>query len=244
MVNYNQRYNFNKRYGNHQALSSVDNFLKDKVYLYKIYKQIENLNIADYPQIKILDIGCADGSFARLLKDKGGHDVYGIDISQRAVDKALKSGIKAIQCDVEQGIDFPDKFFNIVIASEIIEHLYDTDYFLQEIKRITKKNSYLLLSTPNLDSLKNRFRLLFGKYPQYSEFRLGKNQAGHIRNYTVDTLKIQTKENGWQIIKIISPNFICPMTKNIPIFLKRIAIYLGDIFYTLGSHIIIVAKNK
>jgi len=243
MVDYISRHNFNnEKYGDYQALSSVESFLRDKVYLYKIYKQFKNLKLMNIAEVKILDVGCADGSFAKFLKQQG-YDVYGIDISSKAINQAVKSGIKASQCDVEQGINFLDNFFDIVIASEVIEHLYDTDYFLQQLKRITKDDGYLLLSTPNLASLKNRIRLLFGRYPQYSEFRLGKNQSGHIRNYTVNTLKLQLEENNWQIIQVISPNFICPMTKNIPVFLKRIAMYLGDIFHTIGSHIIIVAKK-
>ena len=244
MENYNKAYSFNNaKYGDYQALSSVDDFLKDKVYLYKIYSQLKGLNIIDIANTKILDIGCADGSFAKFLKQQG-YDAYGTDISEKAINKAAKFGIKAKWCDIEQGINFSDNFFDIVIASEIIEHLYDTDYFLQELKRVTKDNGYLFLSTPNLASLKNRIRLLFGKYPQYSEFRLGPDQAGHIRNYTVNTLKSQLEKNNWQIIKITSPNFICPMAKNIPIFLKKIAFLLGDTFYSIGSHIIIMAKKK
>ena len=243
MINYNKRHDFNNRqYGGCQSLFSAGSFLKDKVYLYKIFIQIKGLNIADNAKIKILDVGCSHGSFARFLKDQG-FDVYGIDISRRAAAKALEFGIKAIQCDVEQRIDFFDNYFDIVIAAEIIEHLYDTDYFLQEITRVAKDNGYLFLSTPNLASLKNRIRLLAGKYPRHSEYRLGPGLSGHIRNYTVSALKLQIKENNWRIIKITSPNFLCPMTKNIPIFIKKIAMFLGDIFYTLGSHIIITAKK-
>lgn len=243
MVNYKLRHNFNRRYDNHKALSSVDSFFKDKVYLYKIYKQIENLDIDDKSGIKILDIGCADGSFAKLLKEKG-FNVYGIDISEKAISRAVEAGIKASQCDVEQGINFPDNFFNIVIASEVIEHLYDTDYFLKEISRVIKGNGCLFISTPNLASLKNRIRLLMGKYPQHSEYRLTPDSSGHIRNYTVNTLKLQIIEHNWRIIKITSPNFLCPMTKNIPTFIKLVAIFLGELFYTLGSHIIITAKKN
>ncbi len=150
-----------------------------------------------------------------MLKNRG-YNVYGIDITEKAIKIARTRGIKARQCNVKLGIDFDDQFFDIVIASEIIEHLYDTDYFLEEIKRVLKRGGYLFLTTPNLASLKNRFRLLFGMYPQYSEFRLSRNGAGHIRNYTVSALKSQLLEHGFDIIKISSPNIIFPMTKNIP----------------------------
>lgn len=238
-----QKYSFNEqRYRNYEALSSTDNFFTDRVYLYKIYRLIKSLDIVSEEKIKILEIGCADGTFAKVLKNDG-YDVYGIDISKGAIDKALKLGVKAIQADIEQGIDFPDNFFDIVIAAEIIEHLYDTDRFLEQVNRTTKGDGYLFITTPNLASLKNRIRLLFGKYPQYSEFRLNQSAAGHIRNYTVDTLVQQMEENNWQIIKIASPNIICPMTRSIPFFVKKFAMFLGNIFYSIGSHIIIMAKK-
>jgi len=241
--NFNQIAEFNKRrYKDHKAFISESNFLEDKVYLYKIYSQIIKLNIKNTAQTKILDIGCADGSFANFLAHKG-FNVYGIDISEEAIKKASVFGIKASQCDIEQGLKFKDNYFDIIIASEIIEHLYDTDYFLEEIKRVTKKYGYLFISTPNLASLKNRVRLLFGRYPQYTEYRIGRNLAGHIRNYTPQVLKKQLKDNRWNVIKTTSPNILCPMTKDIPIFIKKIAIFFGDIFYSLGSHIIIIARK-
>ncbi len=233
----------NERYGDHKALTSPDNFYKDKVYLYKIYQYIRGLNINNKPETKILEVGCSDGSFINFLK-KDGFSVYGMDISKKAVEKASCLNLNVIQGDAEQGIKFPDNFFNIVIASEVIEHLYDTDYFLQELYRVTKDRGYLFLSTPNLVSIKNRLRILFGLYPNYSEYRVGPGMAGHIRSYTPRTLKKQLTLNGWQVLQITSPNFLCPMTKNVPVLIKKIAIKLGDIFFNIGSHIIIKAEKN
>lgn len=232
----------NERYADHQALPGLDSFYKDKIYLYKIYKLLRGLEIKDRGSTKILEVGCADGSFLKILKDDG-YDTYGIDVALKAVAKAQKYNINARQANVEKGIPFDDNYFSVIIAAEVIEHLYDTDKFLKELYRAVKPGGWLLISTPNLASLKNRLRLLIGKYPQYSEYRLGPNDAGHIRNYTVSTLVSHLKSHGWCPVKVTSPNILCPMTKPIPKFIKRTAIFLGDVFYTIGSHIVIMAKK-
>ncbi len=233
---------FNKnRYADHSALISKENLMTDKVYLLKIFKEVKR--IFNNNKINILEIACSDGSFSKLLLNNG-YYVTGVDISEESIKKALENGINAIVGDVEEGLNFPNETFDAVIACEVIEHLFDTDFFIQEMKRVIKKGGYLFISTPNLASLKNRIRLIFGGYPQYSEYNIGKNTAGHIRNYTPKTIILQLKEHDFEIIKLTSPNIIFPMTKNFPRFIKKIALCLGDIFPTIGSHIIVVAKKK
>lgn len=239
----NTREIFNQTtFANYKALKSNNSFFNEKVYLYKVLREIKNLKFKDRQNIKILEIGCADGSFSSVLKDEG-YDVFAVDISEKAIENAKKNGLQATVVDIERGINFQRDFFDIVIAAEVIEHIYDTDFVLNEIKRVMKKDGYLFITTPNLASLKNRVRLLLGEYPQYSEFRIGDNQAGHIRNYTPKVLKQQLEQHGFAVKKILSPNIIFPMTKKLPLFIKKIAMFLGDIFATLGSHIIVVAKK-
>jgi len=55
--------------------------------------------------------------------------------------------------------------FNCVLAGEIIEHIIDTDSFLDEINRILMDNEILIITTPNLANLENRIRLVIGRYP-------------------------------------------------------------------------------
>lgn len=231
----------NERYGDYQAMPSESNFFSDKVYLYKIFRELNRI-FAVRQSKRVLEIGCADGSFSVYLHNRG-YDIEAIDIADDAVGRAVSLGINAKVCDIEQGLNFQDENFDAVVACEVIEHLYDTDYFIKEIRRVVKSGGYVFLSTPNLASLKNRLRLLFGKYPQYSEYNLGANSAGHIRNYTVETLVSQLRSAGFDVVKITSPNLLCPMTRQVPFFIKKIAMHLGDIFYNLGSHIIVVAKK-
>jgi len=225
-----------KTFGKYKALDF------GKVYLRKVTNFLEKIN--DKKGLRVLDIGCADGSFSKYLKDLG-FEVYGVDISKEAIDNAKRLGINAMIHDVSKKFSFEDGFFDIVVMMEVIEHVYDTDFLLDEINRITKKDGILIITTPNLGSFENRIRLLIGKYPRLVEYRLGKNCSGHIRNYTKSVLISQLKEHRFSIIKSITTNIPFPIYAKVPKILKEIAIRLGDLrlFSSFGYQLIIIAKK-
>lgn len=225
----------NEHYSNYNSFDST------KYYLFKIVRMLKNNNIKFK---NVLDVGCADGSFLAFLKGKFHIQAKGIDISEKAIEKAKKKGLDARIADVEEGLPFKNNSFDLVISSEVIEHVYDTDYFLKELNRVLKPNGTLVLTTPNLASLINRVRLLFGMYPLFvPEYK--KEQAGHLRAYTIKVLRQQLEENNFRPFIITAPNFPFPINNNrIPRFIKNIFIYLGDFFPTFGGIIIIFSRVK
>lgn len=114
---------------------------------------------------RMLDIGCRDGSIGQLLC-KRGNEVIGIEISETAVALAREKGLHALRLDVEvEVLPFPEESFDVVVAAELIEHIYDIDRFLEEIRRMLKNGGFLVLTTPNLASLGRRRLLLVGRNP-------------------------------------------------------------------------------
>lgn len=130
---------------------------------------------------KILDVGCSDGNFTQLLaKACKAKEVYGVDISERAVNLARENGIKAFRVNVdEESLPFEDNYFDAVYAGAIIEHLFDPDHFLDEIYRVLKPNGIFVLDTPNLASLYNRIALLLGYLPFDMQVSL-RYSLGHL----------------------------------------------------------------
>jgi len=53
----------------------------------------------------------------------------------------------------------------VIIASEIIEHVFDTDFFVEELKRILKFNGRIIITTPSMHSAANRLLFLTSKFP-------------------------------------------------------------------------------
>jgi 2-polyprenyl-3-methyl-5-hydroxy-6-metoxy-1,4-benzoquinol methylase len=145
---------------------------------------------------KLLDVGCARGQFSALLIEQG-WNAYGVDLEQAQVDLAKQRGVNATVADLSKGLPFDDAQFDCTFAGEIIEHLVDTDFFLSELRRVTRLGGCLIITTPNLASIENRLRLLLGRYPIWVQYRLG--GLGHVRAYTPRALKNQLAEHGFVV---------------------------------------------
>ncbi|OFZ16563.1 MAG: hypothetical protein A2X86_12265 [Bdellovibrionales bacterium GWA2_49_15] len=162
--------------------------------LLKSARMIEKL-----PKGKFLDIGCANGDWALHWKSRG-HEVFGIDIDSNSVARSTERGVPAKECDLNSSaLPFADNYFDCIYAGEVIEHLVDTDRFLQEIERCLKPGGHLLITTPNLVSFENRVRILFGIYPIWVNYNL--TGSGHIRAYTPSILKKQLQACGLTVKK-------------------------------------------
>lgn len=210
-----------------------------KVYYRKITEEIQKRCLRG----ALLDIGCYDGTFAATFL-KSGYQVFGIEAHDGAYRSAVAKGVQAVKQDIEAGLPWADDHFDVVIAAEVIEHVYDTDGFLSEIKRVLKKEGILVLSIPNVACLTNRFKMLLGGYPRYCEYQAGAS-GGHIRVYTLPAIQSQLQSHGFKILRSRGANFPLPMhTRGIPDFFKKIAVRLGDFAPGIAGQFIIAAQNR
>lgn len=134
--------------------------------------------------IKILDIGVGDGIYEAILEDdlKKRCEFFGIDISKKQAQRA-KQYLKEIKIvDINsKNLPYENNYFDIVIASEILEHVFSPEKVLNEAERVLKRNGFMILTFPNSSSLQFRLGIfLKGRspllnYPENSE---------HIRFFT------------------------------------------------------------
>jgi len=135
---------------------------------------------------KVLDVGCYDGTISALIKQLG-NNVFGIDVSEKAVEIARERGIDARVWDLDNRLPFPDESFDVVVAGEVIEHVREIDFLVQEFWRVLRRPGYAVVTTPNLASLGRRLLLLFGRNP-LTETRWTPGSAGHVRYFVKDSL--------------------------------------------------------
>ena len=116
---------------------------------------------------RLLDVGCGDGSFAALLgRAFRASELYGVDISERAVRLAQRNDVVANRVDVgRDSLSFQDRYFDLVFAGEILEHLLHPDWLLGEVYRVLAPAGHIIVTTPNLASWYNRIQLLLGYQP-------------------------------------------------------------------------------
>ena len=113
------------------------------------------------PGRRVLDLGCRSGALTRAYLD--GNDVVGVDVEAEALREAAALGIETHVADVEQGLDFPDASFDVVVAGELVEHVRDPAALVREARRVLRPSGTFVASVPNFYRLKNRLAFLAGR---------------------------------------------------------------------------------
>jgi len=167
-----------------------------------IYKDLLSILHHDRDKV-ILDVGCGNGEIANNLIREG-YDVYGVDASKSGIEIAKKKNAKRffIQDIVvrELPIDLIHKNINLIISTEVIEHLYDPRGYVNYCKEILSKSGGgdLILSTPYHGYIKNLALALTGKMDDHFTVLW---DGGHIKFWSVKTLSKLLNECGFEVIE-------------------------------------------
>ncbi len=146
---------------------------------------------------RVLDVGAYDGQLTQQIA-AAGNDAVAMDASERALELAKGRGLQTVHGDVTARWPVADAAFDAVFAGEIIEHVIDTDFFLDEARRVLKAGGTLIITTPNIASLARRVLLLCGVSP-WIDTALRRDQAGHVRYFTRATLKHLVEEHAFHV---------------------------------------------
>ncbi len=117
--------------------------------------------------LRILDVGCGDGVISEPLV-KAGHYVTAVDLPTVAT-AANKSKVSALIAGDAETLAFPGATFDLVIASEVLEHLWAPENFVNEAYRTLKPHGSLIIETP--------------------EGLAGLNYDSHMNYYTVEKIE-------------------------------------------------------
>lgn len=159
-------------------------------------RKLADLLAAERPG-RLLDVGCAAGEFAAQAIAQGWR-VDGVEREPALAEAARARGVSVHVGDFDTGsLPWESSTFDAAVAGEVIEHLVDTDHLLAEMARLVRPGGVLIVTTPNLASLENRVRLLFGRYPMWMDHRV--EGAGHLRYYTPRILKAHLQTHGFRV---------------------------------------------
>ena len=163
-----------------------ENFTKQTKVRYKTLRRL----IGNASRKIILDIGVGEDPISRGIKSK---KILKLDI--------LKEHKPDILCNLNKSkIPLKKESVDIIIAGEIIEHLIDPHKVIREFHRVLTPKGVLVLSTPNICSLVNRGKMLFGKIPSYSSFPVDKkNDRRHYTDYNKEILTGVLESAGFKI---------------------------------------------
>lgn len=109
---------------------------------------------------RILDIGCRDGALTSTYMD--GNDVLGVDIDAVALKRGHERfGFETKHMDLGSAWDIPKESFDVVVAAEVLEHVYYPEEVIKKVCGVLRSEGIFLGSIPLL-SFQSRIRLLFG----------------------------------------------------------------------------------
>ncbi|MBE9391232.1 class I SAM-dependent methyltransferase [Fervidicoccus fontis] len=128
------------------------------------------------PVKNYLDLGAGSGYITQIIVNiLKPSDIYVVDFSEIALKELKKKGFKIIKADLNSedlSKVLPKEYFDLITSFEVIEHLFNPDNLLENVKNLLRPGGYLILSTPNLASWANRLFLLMGLKPQHYELSL------------------------------------------------------------------------
>jgi 2-polyprenyl-3-methyl-5-hydroxy-6-metoxy-1,4-benzoquinol methylase len=119
-----------------------------------------------FPRGSVLDVPTGQGAISKEL-EKLGFKVFLGDIARQNI--FYKNG-RCIQIDMEKSFPFKEKTFDYGVCIEGVEHIENPYGLVREFARVIKKGGYLVITTPNVMTIKSRLRFLFYSYLDYFRY--------------------------------------------------------------------------
>jgi 2-polyprenyl-3-methyl-5-hydroxy-6-metoxy-1,4-benzoquinol methylase len=127
------------------------NIFRFNAYVMARYQQVADL-VPKREKLKLLDIGCGDGVLLWLISQASSAQLFGIDTDLSSIKTARRAltdrGVKAVLKQANAyHLPFNPNSFDLVIATEIIEHLAQPDKMLSQIKLVLKPKGQAIITT-------------------------------------------------------------------------------------------------
>jgi SAM-dependent methyltransferase len=131
--------------------------------------------IKSLPFESALDVGCAEGFFTAAIAEARGAEVWGVDLSDRAVTVAAARYGFPVAAAKATALPFADGAFDLVFSTETIEHVLDPEAMIAEMRRVSC--GHVLVTTPVSQS----------EHEHEPDFEL--RSRGHINNFDEPTVR-------------------------------------------------------
>lgn len=187
---------------------------------------------------RILEIGCGNGCFAEVMKQKNSAEVWGIELMESEAAVAAKTLDKVYAGEVEKYIDdLPDNYFEVIYANDVIEHLFNPYEVIQRLKSKLTDKGIFVSSIPNI-RFHSAFRMyLFNKDWKYDDY--GIMDFTHVRFFTKKSIVRMYESAGYEIVKHEGIN----KSKSLKPFLFNI-LFLGTQLDIFNAQYATVARKK
>jgi SAM-dependent methyltransferase len=144
---------------------------------------------------RILDVGCGPGHFLASAKSRG-WEAVGVELVPSAVEMAKDEFGLDVRCSLLEDSGLPERSFDVVAATHVLEHQEDGAAFLATLGRWVKPGGYLLIEVPNWNSVDRR-----GNKDRW----FGLRPLEHLGHYTPHTLAKTMERIGFEPVTTWTP---------------------------------------
>ena len=161
------------------------------------FQSINSRITTDLPY-KILDAGCGDSELLIEIGSKK-HTLFGLDISAKRLTKYSKKNLREngtqafLAGGALESIPYKDESFDIVICSEVLEHLVDYAKAVKEVRRVLKQGGLFVLAVPNDEKVKYDFCIHCHRLTPV---------AGHFHSFNKERLSTILKGNYFKTLRV------------------------------------------
>lgn len=146
---------------------------------------------------RVLDLGCGDGAFLARLQQTRNASGYGVEIDDVKVHACVRNGVNVIQQDLEAGLAmFEDHAFDVVILSQTLQAMHNTERILREIARVGKEG---IVSFPNFGHWFHIWSIAMGRMPVSKQMPYEWYNTPNIHLCTVKDFESLVTQTGFQI---------------------------------------------
>lgn len=151
---------------------------------------------------RVLEVGCGPGSITKVLARQNGCRITGFEIDPAAIEKVTPYCEAVLQVDLNAA-DWPRKLdgvdrFDVVVAADVLEHLYDPWATLQRMASLINENGYLVISLPHVGHAAIMSCLLNGDF-EYRDW--GLLDRTHIRFFGLRNIEALFAQAGLKIVE-------------------------------------------
>jgi SAM-dependent methyltransferase len=146
---------------------------------------VKNLvcRVAPNRAARILEIGCSGGPLLQQLRDAGYADLTGIDISPEAVALCRERKLGAVAVMDAQQPDFPPESFEVITASDVLEHLADAPRALAAWRTLLRPGGTVIIFVP-------AFQFLWSGHDEVNQ---------HFHRYRAGELAALARAAGFEV---------------------------------------------
>ena len=187
------------------------------------------------------------GVFSKIMNNKG-HTAVGVDLDNESIRATAKKyelfeRMQFVTAEIVQYVSNANKFYDLVLALEVIEHLESQHLFLNAISKIINKTGTLIISTPNVFSVEGLVGLFWSIKKGQKYVAWDKN---HKKLFNSFEFVSAVKEHGFCVEKVIG--YYYNSSDKLPVIKKHISLPFSSVsrypINMFGFNIIIIATKK